>query len=323
MRNATALHRSTKPRQSDSAALGSLLLLLLTTLPLLAASPGDPINYAPPEKLGELQSKLLDESSGLACSRRSSAPGSQTLWWTHNDSGDGPFLYALGPRGEDRGRVELQNVFAIDWEDMCSFTLDNHPYLLAADTGDNLRKRRRYSLYILGEPDAPGENKSVTITHFRTVHFEYPHGQSYNCEAVAVDSNTHVIYLVTKRWFINDDIPTRVFRIPLPDPAKPDNRTLPAEQIGQLDLSMVTAMDLSPDGRRAVVLTMTGLYEFSRKPDEDWPAAFKRPPRSLPLPILKQAEAVAFATDGLTIQLTTEQRPALFYQIAPAPPSHE
>lgn len=299
------------------------VVLILLAAPLLAASPGDPINYATPQKLGDLQSKLLDESSGLACSRRVSDPGSEILWWTHNDSGDGPFLYALGPKGEDRGRVELQNVFPIDWEDMCSFTLDNHPYLLAADTGDNLRKRRRYSLYILPEPDTPGENKSVTISNFRTVHFEYSGGQSYNCEAVAVDPNTRTLYLITKRWFINDDIPTRVFRIPLPDPAKPDNRTLTAAQIGELNLSMVTAMDLSPDGRRAVVLTMTGLYEFARKPDEDWPAAFKRPPRSLPLPILKQAEAVAFAPDGLTLRLTTEQRPAPFYQITPTPPPHE
>src|SRR5467141_1797430 len=44
------------------------------------------------------QSPRLVESSGVAVSR--AYPG---VLWTHNDSGDGPYLYATDVRGTNRG----------------------------------------------------------------------------------------------------------------------------------------------------------------------------------------------------------------------------
>src|ERR1700704_1547269 len=57
------------------------------------------------------QSPRLVESSGVAVSH--TYPG---VLWTHNDSGDGPYLYATDLRGADRGALLVPGAQAIDWE---------------------------------------------------------------------------------------------------------------------------------------------------------------------------------------------------------------
>src|SRR5205085_12428518 len=48
--------------------------------------------------LARLESREVTESSGIVASRRN--PG---LFWTHNDSGDGPFVYAFDRAARARG----------------------------------------------------------------------------------------------------------------------------------------------------------------------------------------------------------------------------
>jgi len=90
------------------------------------------------EDRGALDAPLIDEASGLAVSRET--PG---VLWTHNDSGDGPVLYAFDKTGAHRGAVMLDGVWAIDWEDLAGAVLDDQPTLVVGDIGDNPRKRRR------------------------------------------------------------------------------------------------------------------------------------------------------------------------------------
>src|SRR5205809_4863299 len=59
------------------------------------------------------QSPRLVESSGAAVSR--AYPG---VLWTHNDSGDQPYLYATDVRGRDWGRLRVADARAVDWEDI-------------------------------------------------------------------------------------------------------------------------------------------------------------------------------------------------------------
>ena len=88
--------------------------------------------YGPPRQLGVLANPRIRESSGLACSRRT--PG---VFWTHNDSGDRPRLYAFDTTGADLGTYELKGASALDWEDLASFTRKGRGYLLVGDIGDN------------------------------------------------------------------------------------------------------------------------------------------------------------------------------------------
>ncbi len=58
-------------------------------------------NYDPggaPVHLIHMENRSIKESGGIAASRRN--PG---VFRTHNDGGDGPFVYAFDRWGKDRG----------------------------------------------------------------------------------------------------------------------------------------------------------------------------------------------------------------------------
>lgn len=63
--------------------------------------------------LTTVSDRELPELSGLAASRR--WPG---VYWAHNDSGDGPRLFAFNRRGQVIARIEVEGAEAVDWEDI-------------------------------------------------------------------------------------------------------------------------------------------------------------------------------------------------------------
>src|SRR5215213_4949521 len=106
-------------------------------------------DYAAPVRLAKLEDGAIDESSGVAASRRN--PG---LFWTHNDSGDGPFLYAFDRAGGKRGTWRVAGARAFDWEDMAAGPgpQAGQAYLYVGDIGDNDRSRREIVVYRVTEP---------------------------------------------------------------------------------------------------------------------------------------------------------------------------
>ena len=81
---------------------------------------------------GYLEDERIREASGLARS------GRQTdLLWVHNDRGNKPRVFAIGTDGAQRGDFRLQDVDNNDWEDLASFLVDDVPYLMIAEVGDN------------------------------------------------------------------------------------------------------------------------------------------------------------------------------------------
>src|SRR2546426_6516018 len=153
------------------------------------------------------QSPRVVESSGVAVSR--AYPG---VLWTHNDSGDGPYLYATDLRGTDRGALLLPGAQAIDWEDMSlgpcpvSFPLQSRPTrgnadtcIYLADTGDNLEFRPFVTIYAIPEP-APPERASDTLGTTRApavLRLRYPDG-AHDVEAVYVSPRDTAVFLVSK-----------------------------------------------------------------------------------------------------------------------------
>lgn len=153
------------------------------------------------------QSPRLDESSGVAVSH--AHPG---VLWTHNDSGDGPYLYATDLHGADRGWLLVSGARAIDWEDMAlgpcpvPVLLQPRPRRLYAttcvylgDTGDNLEGRSYVTLYAVPEPQPP-ENSGDTLGVTRApavLRVRYPDG-SHDVEAFYVSPRDTAVYLVSK-----------------------------------------------------------------------------------------------------------------------------
>ena len=88
-----------------------------------------------------------------------------------------------------------------------------------------------------------------------------------------------------------------------------------ARLIGTLQIPTATGMDVSPDGRRAVVSTYGNAYEYVRKEKEDWEKAFSRPPREIVLPERTQGESICYGFDGKTIYLTSESLPTPLWEV--------
>jgi hypothetical protein len=285
-------------------------------------------DYRPVTRIASLASTALDELSGLAASRRR-----DDLLWAINDSGDGPFLYAIGTDGSDRGMVTVEGARNIDWEDLAAFELDGEPYLLIADVGDNLAWRPAITLYIVPEPrlaDARFAQDARTVPKW-VLRARYPDGP-HDCEAVAVDAAQKLILLLSKRavppvLYALDlaprhDDPRAFDHLPvarrltavggIPAPTRRDIEQSP--KYGPAS-SRPTAMDISPDSRHAIVLTYKEAYRFDRDAGESWAKVFERIPVRVRVPKMRAMEAIAFARDGRSLYVSSEQRPTPLFRL--------
>jgi len=264
------------------------------------------ILYGPGRELCKLANAMIDESSGMACSRN--RPG---VFWTHNDSGDAARIYAFDTKGKDLGWCDLAGIQAFDWEDMASFRLDGKNYLLLGDTGNNGLAATVHMLYLVEEP--PVEPKQgVTVRKVpvaQIMHFCYEDDHR-NCEAVAADPTSKTILLVTK-----EREPATCYVYAMAWPANNPMKATVARKIATLKVPPVTALDISPDGRRAVVLSYANAYEYTRDPKEDWAAAFSRRPCEIVLPERIQGESICYGRDGKTLYLTSEKLPTPLFEV--------
>ena len=269
-------------------------------------NPPGRISYAPGRKLSVLANKAVDESSGLACSRTN--PG---LFWTHNDSGDDAQIYLFDSQGRDLGSTRLLDVFAFDWEDIFSFTENGKSYLVICDVGNNGRAAGVQPIYLIEEPaiDRARGVTQDTASVVQEIHISYEDDHR-DCEAVAVDPTTKTILFATKEKKIG----SLVYALKWPEPNP--KRAFAARRIAKLDIPPATAMDISPDGLRAVVLTYRDAYEYLREPSEDWSNGFSRPPRVIVTPERIQGESICYGPDGKTLYLTSEKLPTPLFEIA-------
>lgn len=255
------------------------------------------IVYGHGRRIAYLASKKIVESSGLACGR-----ANKDTFWTHNDSGDKPQIYAFGIKGEELATISLSGAEARDWEDMASFSHGGRHYLLIADVGDNRAKRSSCTLYVVPEPKLHGDKKPMeaSATPVQTIPFRYEDGP-HNCESVAVDPQTCTVYLVPRV----EGSRCKVYSLPLPE--QESGKIAVAKAVANLNISPATAMDISPDGLRAIVFTRREAFEFVRGAKETWEQGFSRPPRRIATPRWGGGmESVCYGADGKTLYLTLE-----------------
>ncbi len=285
------------------------ILLLLMLVAVVGTAQDKPIAYGKGKRVAVLACKAIRESSGVAVSRRVAG-----VFWTHNDSGDKPRAMAFNENGEDLGELTITGVRFRDCEDMCSYSLGQGDkqkhYLMFADVGDNGRRRKFVTLYIVEEPaiDAAKRHQKVSAAPVITINLTYTDG-SHDCESVAVDAASREILLVSKRG-------RKRFVYTMKLPPKSPVPVIQLESIAQLGIGQPTGMDISPDGRRAVLVTYTMAYEFQRRPEQTWAQAFSAKPRVLAVPARKQGEGICYGSDGKTLFLTSEGRSAPLIKVS-------
>jgi hypothetical protein len=89
------------------------ILVYLIAMAGLSTTYAQKLSFNGPFTAGRLPTSGLDETSGLVASQMNSG-----VLWTHNDSGDGPFIYALSAQAEVLCTVRVQNATNRDWEDI-------------------------------------------------------------------------------------------------------------------------------------------------------------------------------------------------------------
>jgi len=267
---------------------------------------------------GLITSGELDEISGLAASHQH-----EGVLWAINDSGNPARLLAINRRGRLLARFEVSGARNIDWEDLASFTLQGKHYLLVADTGDNGGKRKDIALHVFEEPSTL---EDAVLRPAWTIRARWPDGPR-DCEAVAVDAAAGQVLLVSKKRN-----PPDLFTLPL---AKARG-VREARRIGRLAgvpqasaelrrndpklarlFPQVTAADLSPDGRTLAVLTYGSVLFYRRTPGEDWRTAVARMPETHDVPLIPQAEALAWSAGGAGLYATGEFKPAPLFYLSP------
>jgi hypothetical protein len=195
---------------------------------------------------------------------------------------------------------------------MAAFGRDGQNYLLIGDIGDNKAGRESLKqplkLFLVKEPStenlATGE---ASLPVQRIIEFHYEDGQ-YDCEALAVDAERNVALLLTKEL----DTECSLYEVPL-DSA--EGEPVVAKRVAKVPLPLVTAMDISPDGKRLVALGGVHAFEYVRGEREKWAEAIARVPRRYALPKLAQPEAIAYDRDGKSILVTSEGEHAPLWEL--------
>lgn len=258
------------------------------------------------------QSPRLVESSGVAVSR-----AHPDVLWSHNDSGDGPYLYATDRRGTDRGRLTVSGADAIDWEDMAlgpcpvASKAAAATCVYLADTGDNLERRPFVTLYAIPEPRPPQHAGDTlrTTRAARVLQLRYPDG-SHDVEAIYVSPRDTAVYLVSKGFRRGSAI--RLYRVDRGawSPRDTTRELAVASKVQTLDITpspeagrVVTGAAVRPDGRVVALRTYSEIYLF-------YPRAGGRllPAREQPCSIAgidMGGEAIDFV-DDTTLVLTSE-----------------
>lgn len=264
------------------------------------------------ERVAVLEDKRLKESSGLALGMRD-----RLIFWTLNDSGGDPCVFAIDRSGKTRAKVRVREAANFDWEDLASGKDDQaSPVLFIGDIGDNFQMRPTIQVYQIPEPEIVATDKPVAETessaHIWRAH--YPDGK-HNAESLMAHPQTNRLYILTK----SEDGKSALYAFPQPLQEKV---SMPLEKIINLtfptlirpgkrphDNCMTTAACFSPDGSRMIVATYSSLYEWKLEKDQPLAEALKQAPIRIEPELLRQVEGVCYDTDNLTLWLTSEHLP--------------
>jgi hypothetical protein len=261
--------------RSRLAAVGAAALLL--ALALAVGASAQEVEGA--EVAVRLEDPRILESSGLALSGRHEA-----VLWTHNDSDDGPRLYAVGSDGRTQATLTLGGAEARDWEGMAAGRDDRgRPALFVGDIGDNNGVWPEIAVYRVTEP-ATLRDATVPAVRYRLRYADGPH----DAEALLVDPRSNRLYVASK-----DAAGGSLYRAPA---------RLRSDQVNVLRRvarvpPVVTDGAFLPDGRGFVLRDYQGAHLY-RAPG--------RRAGAFELPLQFQGESITATADGKSVLAGSE-----------------
>jgi hypothetical protein len=245
----------------------------------------------------------LSESSGLVVE-------SANRFWSHNDSGQKPYIYQFDEKGVLLKTLKISNATNVDWEEML---LDHKGNLYIADMGNNYQSRKDLVIYKITD----FKNKTQdSIIKAERIEFYYPEQKDFppseserhfDAEAILVINDTILIF--TKDFYSKPySGKTWIYKIP--------------NQIGKHTAKLVSVFEttkkgkykgaitgaaISPNKDKIVLMSYQKLWIFNAH--EPLEQIFSHKPNQVftfGLSQFAQREAVAFS-DGCTLYLTSER----------------
>ncbi|WP_030975529.1 hypothetical protein [Streptomyces sp. NRRL S-1824] len=227
-----------------------------------------------------IEDPRITESSGLAVSR--AHPG---IYWTHNDSDDGPYIYAVDSRtGRTVATITMRGVGAP--RDVEAISLGPDGNLYVGDIGDNLNGSWDHVwIYRFREPKVL-KDATVRATQFDV---KYADG-ARNAEALMVHPRSGRVYIASK----NEDGgglyegPARLTT----------GRTNVFRRVGEVP--WVTDGTFSPDGKELVLRSYFSARGYAF--EDGRLGADHR----VDAPLQGQAESVTYTADGSALMFGSE-----------------
>ncbi|KWT61319.1 hypothetical protein ADL21_14350 [Streptomyces albus subsp. albus] len=257
------------------AAGAAGILLFAAAGPVAADDGGDGFTITDPR---------IKESSGLAASR--THPG---VYWTHNDSDDGPYVYAVdGRTGRTVATVTLRGIG--DPRDVEAISVGPDGNVYVGDIGDNLGGTWNH-VWIYRFPE-PQRLRDQTVTAAQLT-VEYDEGPR-DAEAMMVHPKTGRVYIASKKKSGGAAL--------YEGPERLSSRgTNTFRRIAAID-QWVTDGAFSPDGTRLVLRGYFGAEMYR------WQGGRPKDIGSVGVPLQMQGESVSFTPDGRTLMFGSEGR---------------
>ncbi|MER5210072.1 WD40 repeat domain-containing protein [Streptomyces sp. NPDC002838] len=248
---------------------------------LLVGAFAVPASAADGDKSFTIRDTRITESSGLAASRQH--PG---IYWTHNDSDDGPYLYAVdSSTGRTVATITLTGVGTPRDVEAVSIGPDNQIYV--GDIGDNFGGRWPYVwIYQLTEPKAL-KDQTIRATQYVVKYSDGPR----DAESLVVDPKTGRTYIIDKK-----EDGGHLYEGPAKLSASGSNVFKP---VAAVDL-WATDAALSPDGKQLAVRGYLGGIWY------DWNAGKIKREGRLSVPLQGQGESVSYSADGTKVMYGSE-----------------
>lgn len=239
-------------------------------------------SFLPGVSKGILDSKRIDEASGLAASAENAG-----MLWTHNDSGNDPDLFLIDTFAHLKATLHLVNIENRDWEDIAvgPGPEANKNYIYIGDIGDNFSRHEIKYIYRIVEPKIKYDSTEYHINIIDSIKFRLP-DKTRDTESLMVDPLTKDIFVVSKR-----EEEVNLYKLPFPQST---TKTITAELVLKMPYSTIVAADISPDGSEVLIKSYNDIFYWKKQTDESIEDLMKTPASVLPYVTEPQGESITF-----------------------------
>jgi hypothetical protein len=244
------------------------------------------LHCQPAASVGRLESKEMDETSGLVASALHVG-----LYFANNDSGDVARFFAIDEHGVRKATFTFSTSAVSDCEEITSGPcVSGGACLFIGDIGDNFRLRSSIDVYRVAEPMTIAD---ATLPSVRFT-LKYPDG-AHDAEVLLVHPRTGAITIVTKEKEGASSVFTGP---PLAVPGPPIVLTKAGTLRSPAGSPRFTGGSVHPGGRGILLRTYTHAYFAPMTPAQTIEDALQAPLCSLPILREGQGESIAWRRDG-------------------------